>query len=105
MREARAAVHRCPAPAGVGDLVTRAERRLRLGTAAVVPLGAAPDELSDRELAVLRLLGGDLSQREIGDVLYVSRNTVKSHTRSIFRKLGVSSRPDAVARARELDVI
>ena len=59
-------------------------------------------ELSERELTVLRLLAGDLSQREIGAELYISLNTVKGHTRSIFRKLGVSSRADAVARGREL---
>jgi ATP/maltotriose-dependent transcriptional regulator MalT len=50
---------------------------------------------------VLRLLASRLSQREIAGELYVSFNTVKSHTRSIFRKLGVDSRPDAVERARE----
>ena len=59
-------------------------------------------ELSERELTVLRLLASDLSQREIGSELYISLNTVKGHTRSIFRKLGVSSRAEAVARGREL---
>jgi ATP/maltotriose-dependent transcriptional regulator MalT len=47
----------------------------------------------------LRLLAGELSQREIGSQLYVSFNTVKSHTRSIFRKLGVTTRANAVAYA------
>jgi LuxR family maltose regulon positive regulatory protein len=42
-----------------------------------------------------------LSQREIGRRLFVSYNTVHSHIRSIYRKLGVSSRLDAVRRARE----
>ena len=41
----------------------------------------------------MRLLAGELSQREIGAQLYVSFNTVKSHTRSIFRKLGVTTGP------------
>jgi LuxR family maltose regulon positive regulatory protein len=59
------------------------------------------EELSDRELAVLRLLPTDLSQREIGSVLYVSLNTVKTHTRRIFAKLGVGTREDAVRHARE----
>jgi LuxR family maltose regulon positive regulatory protein len=63
------------------------------------------EPLSDRELVVLRELAGPLSQREIGEQLYVSDNTVKSHTRSIFRKLGVSAREDAVARARELGLL
>ena len=68
-------------------------------------LVAAPEELSERELAVLRLLPTELSQREIGDALYVSLNTVKSHTRRIFAKLGVSGREDAVRRARELGLL
>jgi len=64
--------------------------------------GGADAELSEREVAVLRLLATDLSQREIGSQLYVSFNTVKSHTRTLFRKLGVTSRADAVARGRDL---
>ena len=57
--------------------------------------GAA--ELSERELTVLRLLSGGLSEREIGRELYLSFNTVHSHVKSIYRKLGVSSRAEAVA--------
>jgi LuxR family maltose regulon positive regulatory protein len=63
------------------------------------------DELSERELAVLRLLPGELSLREIGSALYVSQNTVKTHSKNIYRKLGVSSRSEAVARARGLKLI
>jgi LuxR family transcriptional regulator, maltose regulon positive regulatory protein len=63
------------------------------------------DELSERELAVLRLVPTRLSQREIGASLYFSVNTVKTHTKSIFRKLGVSTRAEAVARARELGLV
>jgi ATP/maltotriose-dependent transcriptional regulator MalT len=62
-------------------------------------------ELSARELRVLRLLASELTQREIGVELYLSLNTIKSHTRSIFRKLGASTREQAVARARELELI
>ena len=58
------------------------------------------EPLSERELSVLRLLTTSLSQREIGDELLVSPNTVKTHARHIFRKLGASSRGDAVALAR-----
>jgi ATP/maltotriose-dependent transcriptional regulator MalT len=50
---------------------------------------------------VLRLLPTPMSQREIGSTLYVSLNTVKSHTRRIFAKLGAANREEAVARARE----
>jgi DNA-binding CsgD family transcriptional regulator len=59
-------------------------------------------ELSQRELEVLRLLQSGLSQREIAAQLYVSFNTVRTHRRVIFQKLGVTSRSEAVARAREL---
>jgi LuxR family maltose regulon positive regulatory protein len=62
---------------------------------------AADVPLSERELTVLRLLATDLSQREIGSELYLSLNTVKTHARRIFSKLGVSSRDEAVARGRE----
>ncbi|HKG44120.1 MAG TPA: LuxR C-terminal-related transcriptional regulator [Gaiellaceae bacterium] len=57
------------------------------------------------KLTVLRLLGSELSQREIGSELYVSFNTVKAHTRSIFRELGVSTRAEAVGRGRELGLL
>ncbi len=49
----------------------------------------------------MRLLSGGLSEREIGQELFVSYNTVHTHVKSVYRKLGVSSRADAVARARE----
>jgi LuxR family maltose regulon positive regulatory protein len=61
--------------------------------------------LTGRELAVLRLLPGDLSLREIGAALFLSLNTVKTHTRSIYGKLEVATRADAVARAQEAGLI
>jgi LuxR family maltose regulon positive regulatory protein len=61
--------------------------------------------LSDRELAVLRLLPSGLSARQIGDELFVSLNTVKSHMKAIYRKLGATSREDAVQRGRDLRLI
>ena len=69
------------------------------------PLIGVDIELSARELAVLRMLTTDLSQREIGSELHVSMNTVKTHIRTLFRKLGVATRTDAVARARELGLL
>lgn len=60
-----------------------------------------PEPLSPAELAVLRLLPGRTVQ-EIAGVLYLSANTVKSHVRAIYRKLGVKTREDAVARAAAL---
>ena len=75
------------------------------GTARSMPRPTGEDELSEGELRVLRLLASNLTQREIGAELYLSLNTIKSHTRSIFRKLGASSREQCVARARELELI
>ena len=67
--------------------------------------GALIEALTDRELSVLRALQGPLSQREIGHELYLSINTVKGYTKSLYRKLGVASRADAVRRGRELGLI
>ncbi len=104
LREARQAVEACADPGVLPELVARVERRLRL-----VPSAAKrtpyEEDLSDRELAVLRLLATDLTQREIGEALYISFNTIKTHVKSIFRKLDVATRPDAVSRARELRLL
>ena len=61
---------------------------------------AEGEELSEREESILRLLTGDLTEREIAQELFLSFNTVHSHVKSIYRKLGVTSRAEAVARAR-----
>jgi LuxR family maltose regulon positive regulatory protein len=63
------------------------------------------EPLSDRELEVLRLLAGDLDGPDIARELVVSLNTVRSHTKSIYAKLGVNSRREAVRRAAELDLL
>ena len=60
---------------------------------------------SAAELSVLQLLATDLSRREIGERLFLSVNTVKTHTRSLYRKLGVSSREEAVVRAAALGLL
>jgi LuxR family maltose regulon positive regulatory protein len=98
--EARVLVEACAAPGALAGLLAGAERGLRVPAA-----GRDRDELSARELAVLRLLTSDLSLREIGAALYVSHNTVKTHARNVYRKLGAASREEAVARARELELI
>ena len=61
-----------------------------------------PSSLTAAELRVLPLLSTHLSFREIGDRLSVSFHTVKSQAYSIYQKLGVSSRSQAVARSHEL---
>jgi LuxR family maltose regulon positive regulatory protein len=63
------------------------------------------EPLSERERDVLRLLPTLLPNTEIAGELFVSVNTVKTHVKSIYRKLDVSSRREAVARARQLRLI
>ncbi len=69
------------------------------------PAAALTEPLSDRERDVLRLLPTLLRTPDIAGELFVSVNTVKTHVKSIYRKLDVSSRRDAVARARKLRLI
>jgi LuxR family maltose regulon positive regulatory protein len=67
--------------------------------------GLLVEQLTDRELAILRALRGPMSAREIGAELYLSINTVKYYAKSLYRKLGVTSRADAVARGHDLGLI
>jgi LuxR family maltose regulon positive regulatory protein len=61
--------------------------------------------LTDRERTVLGYLATRLSNREIASELYVSLNTLKTHLRSLYRKLGVESRAAAVERATDLELL
>ncbi|HJU03016.1 MAG TPA: LuxR C-terminal-related transcriptional regulator, partial [Actinomycetes bacterium] len=63
------------------------------------------EPLSDRELDVLRLLASDLDGPDIARELSVSLNTLRTHTRNIYAKLGVNSRRAAVRQAAELDLL
>jgi LuxR family maltose regulon positive regulatory protein len=63
------------------------------------------DPLSERELDVLRLLGGDLDGPDIARQLSVSLNTLRTHTKNTYAKLGVTSRRGAVRQARDLNLI
>jgi LuxR family maltose regulon positive regulatory protein len=63
------------------------------------------EELTDREASILRALQGQRSQREIGAAMFLSVNTVKGYTKSLYRKLDVSSREAAVQRGRLLGLI
>jgi len=81
----RATVQRSPAPA---------------------PAGRASEEgLSERERQVLRLLATELSGPEIAGELYVSVNTLRTHTKHIFSKLDVNTRRAAVRRATDLSLL
>ena len=61
--------------------------------------------MSAAELRVLELLPTHLSLREIGDQLYTSRNTVKSHVAAIYGRLGCSTRTEVVRRSRDLGLL
>jgi LuxR family maltose regulon positive regulatory protein len=63
------------------------------------------EPLSAREFEVLRLVAVSRSNQEIADALYVSANTVKTHLKRLYAKLGVTSRLEAVERARKLDLL
>jgi LuxR family maltose regulon positive regulatory protein len=99
MREAREEVDACPDPRTLADRLGALERSMQ------TPRRSGNGALSPRELVILRMLRGSLSERDIGRELYLSHNTIHSHTRSIYRKLGVSSRGGALGRARELGLV
>ena len=98
--EARSILGSCPDP---GIL---AGRLAALGRPPQIrPVRSGDQELTQQELRVLKLLHGDLSQRDIGRELYVSHSTVHSHVRAIYRKLAVSTRADALDRGRQLGLL
>ncbi|MGH3421689.1 MAG: LuxR C-terminal-related transcriptional regulator, partial [Streptosporangiaceae bacterium] len=110
MEELLRAAGRRPESAEYAALVMRAAQRDQAAAtaAASVAAGAAPpgDEgLSDRELEVLRLLATELTGPEIARHLFVSVNTLRTHTKHIFTKLDVNTRQAAVGRATELGLL
>ncbi len=104
LREARAAVDRCAEAGIVGPALARIEARHGLAQRPSATHELV-EELTDRELAVLRYLPSKLSQREIASELFVSLNTVKTHCKAIYRKLGVDGRKSAVQVARRHELL
>ncbi len=99
--EARTLIEACHDPGILQERLTQAARTL-------VPAYRRADQdtrLTERELAVLRVLATGATEREAAATLFVSRNTIHSHTKSIYFKLGSSSRDQALAQARELGLI
>ena len=78
------------------ELLERQERKLRARKARE---GQLDGELTEREHDVIRLFGGELSTRQMAESLYVAPSTVRTQIKSIYRKLGVSSRGAAVEEA------
>jgi LuxR family maltose regulon positive regulatory protein len=101
LEEARSVLARCPDPGIAGRQLDRAESRHRTAIAPPAAATTLVEQLTDRELAVLRYLPSGLSQRDIATELYVSLNTVRTHCRAIYRKLGVGDRHAAVQAARD----
>jgi LuxR family maltose regulon positive regulatory protein len=69
------------------------------------PSSGLIEPLSEREMEILRLMAAGFNNQEIAERLVISLNTVKSHLKNIFGKLGVNSRMQAVARAREMGLL
>jgi LuxR family transcriptional regulator, maltose regulon positive regulatory protein len=94
---AAAVLDRTTDPGVLGDWLEEARARVELALDATAAIDWS---LTAAEVRVLSYLPSHLSFREIADFLYVSPNTVKTHARGIYRKLGVTSRGNAVDRAR-----
>jgi LuxR family maltose regulon positive regulatory protein len=86
--------------AAIEPLSERADSRSR-----PAPIPGLIEALSERELEVLRLVAAGKANREIATELFVTLDTVKKHTTHTLAKLGASNRTEAVARARELNLV
>ena len=95
--------HRPPAPSTRQPHAAGGRRRSQLATLREGALGAS--SLTTAELRLLPLLSTHLTLPEIGARLFISRHTVKTQAISVYRKLGVSSRSEAITRMRELGLL
>ena len=102
LAEAQEILRLRPALGVLGEQVAQLEAEIVAMPQATAGGGSG---LTRAELRLLPLLSTHLSFREIGDRLFVSRNTIKTQAISVYRKLGVSSRSDAITRARELGLV
>ena len=104
LRSAQDALDRLPDSGRVPSMADMVEQELDAATARARS-GEVLEPPSEAELAVLRLLPTDLSTREIGESLFLSPNTIRSHRRVLYQKLGVHDRAAAVARATALGLL
>jgi LuxR family transcriptional regulator, maltose regulon positive regulatory protein len=88
----------------LGVLPKQAEE-LRSEVEQIVRKAVSGSSLTTAEMRILPLLSTHLTFREIGERLYLSPNTVKSQAMSVYRKLGVSSRSEAIERAHEIGLL
>jgi LuxR family transcriptional regulator, maltose regulon positive regulatory protein len=101
VEEARVLLAGCTDPGAVGVELEEVARSLTPAHRRI----DGESELTERELEVLRYLAEGLPKRDIGRALFLSYNTIHSHTKSIYQKLRVSSRQAAVERARQLGAL
>jgi LuxR family maltose regulon positive regulatory protein len=94
-------------PGYVARLLAAFEAEKRHGTdkPGPAPAGALVEPLSPRELEILKLISHGLSNREIGERLFLALDTIKGYNRKLFDKLQVKSRTEAVARAHDLGLV
>jgi LuxR family transcriptional regulator, maltose regulon positive regulatory protein len=102
LEEATGTLARIPGPGIMPERAASMRGRLLAPGRRAAAFG---QELSEREVVVLGLLATGLSQREIAAQLYVSPNTVKTHIRATYRKLGAGTRAEALHRARDLGLL
>ncbi len=102
LTEARAILKANPDAGMFPELLEQQERKLR---ARKPREGQLDGKLTEREIDVLRLLVGELSTRQMAESLYVAPSTVRTQVKSIYRKLGVSSRGEAVEEAHDRGLI
>jgi LuxR family maltose regulon positive regulatory protein len=102
LAEARTILNANPDAGMLPELLERQERRLRVRKARE---GQLDGELTERELEVIGLLDGQLTTRQMAESLYVAPSTVRTQIKSIYRKLGVSSRDAAVEVARNRGLV
>jgi LuxR family transcriptional regulator, maltose regulon positive regulatory protein len=86
----------------IQELLGRVEEKLRDTTQLIQSL---VEPLSEREIEVLQLIAQGLTNRQIGERLYLALDTVKGHNRRLFGKLGVKNRTEAVLRAGQLELL
>jgi len=101
LAEARDIIEGCRDPGMLSQRVDEVTRKLTPARARANPDG----ELTERELEVLRLLAKGQTKSEVAATLFLSYSTIHSHTKSIYRKLGGSSRNAVLERASELGLI
>ena len=99
--EAKLLLAQCASTGIIGDLVPEVARALSVSHRR----GEDWADLTDRELSVLQLLEAGLSQRQIAQKLFLSFHTIHSHTKSIYTRLCVTSRDEAIRRAHELQLL